>query len=303
MPNFTEIINEMQEAMEQGESSPLDSVRQKYINQLSEHTGRNTICYYSSFLKNSGQPNTDITDRDKNYFMATVCNMDSSKGLDLILHTPGGSVTAAESIVHYLNAVFKGDIRAIVPQISMSAGSILACGCKSIVMGKQSNIGPFDPLINGLSCHNLLDEFKKASKQIQASPHEAHLWGHIIGKIPPTLLLQCEHAIELASSIVKHWLNENMLKDDAKKDEKSEEIISLLNNPSHTKDHGRHIHMDAAEEMGLVIEKMEDNQEFQDLVLSVHHAFMITLDSTNISKMVENNIGASLASQTQPEAV
>ncbi|SDI51726.1 Serine dehydrogenase proteinase [Vreelandella titanicae] len=299
MPNFTQIIEEMKEAQQQGNDNALDTVRKKYIEALSEYTGRNTICYYSSFLKNGQQPNIDITDRDKNYFMATVCGMDSSKGLDLLLHTPGGSVTAAESIVHYLNAIFDGDIRAIVPQISMSAGSILACGCKSIVMGKQSNIGPFDPWIQGLSCHNLLEEFQKASDRIKMAPHEQALWNKIIEKIPPTLLLRCEHAIEMASLIVKKWLTSNMLKDQADKEQNAENIVSLLNNPSHTKDHGRHIHMDDAAEMGLIIEKLEDDQDFQDLVLSVHHSFMITLDNTTISKIVENQIGACMVAQAK----
>ncbi|QKS26564.1 SDH family Clp fold serine proteinase [Vreelandella titanicae] len=299
MPNFTQIIEEMKEAQEQGSENALDSVRRKYIKALSNHTDRNTICYYSSFLKNDQQPNIDITDRDKNYFMATVCGMDSSKGLDLILHTPGGSVTAAESIVHYLNAIFDGDIRAIVPQISMSAGTILACGCKSIVMGKQSNIGPFDPLIQGMSCHNVIDEFQKASDRIKVAPHEQVLWNKIIEKIPPTFLLRCEQAIDMASAIVTKWLTGNMLKDEEDKEVKAEKIVSLLNNPSHTKDHGRHIHMDDAAEMGLKIEKLEDDQQFQDLVLSVHHSFMVTLDNTNISKIVENQIDVCMAIQAK----
>lgn len=299
MPNFTQILEEMKDVANSGQENALDVVRKKYIQELSEHTGRNTICYYSSFLKNSQQPNIDITDRDKNYFMATVCGMDSSKGLDLILHTPGGSVTAAESIVHYLNAIFEGNIRAIVPQISMSAGSILACGCKSIVMGKQSNIGPFDPWIQGMSCHNLIEEFDNASTRLKTAPHEVVLWNNIISKIPPTLLVRCEQAIEMASAIVKKWLVNNMLKDYENKEEKADYIISLLNNPSHTKDHGRHIHMDDAAEMGLEIERLEDDQKLQDLVLSVHHSFMLTLDSTNVSKIVENQIGACMVAQAK----
>ncbi|MHB1126932.1 MAG: hypothetical protein ACYC2T_08230 [Bacillota bacterium] len=55
--------------------------------------------------------------------------MDRSKGLDLILHTPGGEIAATESLVDYLRSMFGSDIRAIVPQIAMSCGlwvSILA---------------------------------------------------------------------------------------------------------------------------------------------------------------------------------
>lgn len=299
MPNFSEILTEMHAAKAEGASSPLDHIRMKYVSKLSEYTGRNTICYYSAFLRDDSQPNIDITDRDKNYFMSAVCGMDTSKGLDLLLHTPGGSVTAAESIVHYLNVVFDGNIRAIVPQISMSAGTILACGCQSIVMGKQSNIGPFDPWIHGISCHHIIEEFQKASNSIKDSPHEAVLWNQIISKIQPTFLHRCEQAIEMASAIVKKWLTINMLKDKDNKDDIANNIISLLNNPSHTKDHSRHIHMDDAKEMGLIVEALEDDQTLQDLVLSVHHASMITLDNTTVSKIVENDLGTTMIAQAK----
>lgn len=71
------------------------------------------------------------------------------KGLDLILHTPGGDVAATESIIEYLNDVFEGDIRAIVPQIAMSGGTMVACSCNEILMGKQSSLGPVDPQLRG----------------------------------------------------------------------------------------------------------------------------------------------------------
>lgn len=52
-----------------------------------------------------------------NAFMNAVYQLDKDKGLDLILHTPGGDLAATESIVNYLHSVFGTDIRAIVPQL------------------------------------------------------------------------------------------------------------------------------------------------------------------------------------------
>ncbi len=63
----------------------------------------------------------------------------------MILHTPGGDIAATESIVDYLYCMFDKDIRVIVPQISMSAGTMIALASKEIVMGKHSNLGPIDP--------------------------------------------------------------------------------------------------------------------------------------------------------------
>ena len=50
--------------------------------------------------------------------------MECHRGLDLILHTPGGFPEAAESIVKYLRSKFSTNIRVIVPHLSMSAGTM-----------------------------------------------------------------------------------------------------------------------------------------------------------------------------------
>ena len=53
--------------------------------------------------------------------------------LDLILHSPGGSVEAAESIVSYLRSRFS-HIRVIVPHLAMSAATMVACAANEIVV-------------------------------------------------------------------------------------------------------------------------------------------------------------------------
>ncbi len=47
--------------------------------------------------------------------MNALYGLDKSKGLDLILHTPGGDFAATQSIVGYLYSFFSGDVRVIVP--------------------------------------------------------------------------------------------------------------------------------------------------------------------------------------------
>lgn len=86
-----------------------------------------------------------------NAFMTNVYRLDRSKGLDLILHTPGGDLAATESIVNYLQSAFDGNVRAIIPQISMSAGTLIAMSCREILMGRESSLGPIDPQLGGIS--------------------------------------------------------------------------------------------------------------------------------------------------------
>jgi ClpP class serine protease len=124
-------------------------VRRRYLAALSEVTTRNAIIYYSAWLHKAGVegiPPTRlaINDRDKNAFMATIHRLDRSKGLDLVPHTPGGSVAAAESLVQYLHAMFGGNLRVIVPQLAMSAGTMIALAAREVLMGAHSSFGP-DP--------------------------------------------------------------------------------------------------------------------------------------------------------------
>ena len=78
---------------------------------LSEFTGRNVIAYYSSWLNKHGVNGLDINDSDMTGFMNCIHEMDCSKGLDLILHTSGGDLAAAEPLVERPKAL--GDIRGV----------------------------------------------------------------------------------------------------------------------------------------------------------------------------------------------
>ena len=115
MPNWGEVLREIQGIRV---DNPLDTTRRKYLAIMHKYTGRNVIAYYSGFLQ---KPNGDVSinDNDKNALMQCVYNLDKSKGLDIILHTPGGNTAATESIVEYLRSLFGNDIRAFIPQIAM----------------------------------------------------------------------------------------------------------------------------------------------------------------------------------------
>jgi Serine dehydrogenase proteinase len=167
LPNWKELVEEVKAA-----GSTHDVVRRKYLQQFHEHTGRNVIIYsvwlQKSDLQRQGIGGFSISDADKNGFMTAIHGMDRNKGLDLILHTPGGDAAATESLVGYLRAMFDTNIRAIVPQIAMSAGTMIACVCREILMGKHSSLGPIDPQIGGLAAHGVIGEFTMLRKKSPA---------------------------------------------------------------------------------------------------------------------------------------
>lgn len=294
MPSWNEVLKEILVEQEKGVTGPIDIVRRRYLERLHQHTGRNVICYYSGWLQKPGYTLSSVNDDDKNGLMNAVYQMDRSLGLDLVLHTPGGNIAATESIVHYLRQMFGINIRAIIPQMAMSAGTMIACACKELVMGKQSNIGPFDPQFGGIPAYGVLEEFQTAVDSVKADPGSIPIWQTIISKYHPTFIGECQNAIQHAADIVNSWLISGMFHADADAVRKAEIIVTALNDHAGTKTHERHLHVEDAVGLGLKVIALEGDQVLQDLVLTVHHAYMHTFANTNTGKMIENHTGAAI---------
>jgi hypothetical protein len=171
---------------------------------------------------------------------------------------------------------------------------MIACSAKEIIMGKQSNLGPIDPHIGGLPTHGVLFEFNKAIKEVKEDPASLPIWHIIISKYHPTFLQTCQNAIDLSTEVVTEWLETAMFEGDAEASLKAEKIVNQLNNHLDTKSHARHIHIDDAKAMGLKILDLEADQTLQDLVLTVHHAYMHTLSFTPAIKIIENHNGKAI---------
>lgn len=294
MPSWNKVLEEVKGYTV---ASPIDVIRRKYLKELYRKTGRNIIAYYSGFLDRPGSAGIDINDSDINSLMAVIHGLDRSKGLDLILHTPGGGIAATEALVNYLRKTFGLDVRAIVPQICMSAGTMLACSCSSIVMGKQSSIGPIDPQIGGIPAQGVIDEFEEAIKKVKEDPGSLPIWQTILLKYHPAFLGECRDAITVSQSMVREWLGENMFKDAGDPDGCAKKVVDTISDHHYSKMHAKHFGIDEAKSFGLKIEDLESDNDFQDKVLTVHHAYMLALNQNPIVKIVENQDGVAMVLQ------
>ncbi|RJX25815.1 MAG: serine protease [Acholeplasma sp.] len=290
MPTWSEILNDIKQNRKN-----IDDVRRGFIKSLSEYTGRNTIIYYSAFLTKQHQ-NVDINDTDMNGFMETVHNLERDKGLDLILHTPGGNPVATESIVNYLKDIFNSDIRVIVPHMAMSAGTMLACASKEIVMGYHSSLGPIDPQFGGIPAFNIKKEFEEAQEQLTKDSKSYFYWKILLDKYNKADYKTVINAIDLSGILVKEWLSKCMLKDEENKDELINNIVNKLNENQDSKFHARHFNHTWCKNVGLKIKNLEDDQTLQDLVLSIHHSVNLTFEISSAVKIIENNNGKTLIS-------
>lgn len=168
---------------------------------------------------------------------------------------------------------------------------MIACACREIVMGKQSSLGPIDPQFGLLPVHGVVEEFKRAHLEIKNDPTKISLWQPIIAKYHPTLIGECEKAIQWSSDMVKEWLARGMLSGHPSPDTKAAEIVKELSDHALTKSHARHLSAQRCKEIGLNVSMLESDQRLQDAVLTVHHACVHTLSATPAFKIIENHKG------------
>ena len=297
MPTWGEILKELQQVENQTKLPPFDNVRRKYLALLKNKTGRDVILYATKWTSPGASPNdTTIIEEDIQGLMEVIHGL-ATQSLDLIVHSPGGSAEVTEALVSYIRTKFT-HVRVIVPQAAMSAATMLACSANTIMMGKHSFLGPIDPQfilatqigVQSVPAQAILDQFDKAKEECQDPKLLGH-WLPILSQYGPALIVQCENAIALSKTLLTEWLERYMFSGDPDAAEKARNIAHYLSDHKEFKSHGRHISRDKAKELKLNIENLEDDQELQDLVLSVFHATTHTFNGTGAVKIIENHNG------------
>lgn len=314
MPAWGEIMAEINHEHSRGNAGAFDTVRRKYIVALSQHRKRAVILYMTKWTQ-AARPGQQIlpdmlsiTDEDLQALM-TVMHGLQEDALDLILHSPGGSLEAAEGLVKYLRSKFDLDICVIVPQLALSAATMIACAANSIMMGKHSFLGPTDPQFilqtdvgqRFVTAQNVEEQFLRAQKDC-ADPSKIGAWLPILKQYGPDLLQKCRNASELSHSLVSEWLERYMFKGRADAPTKAKKISKWLSSHSNFQTHGRHLGRDILRAEGLdTIVDLESDQDTQDLVLSIFHATTITFDGSFAVKLVENHNGKAFMKMATPQ--
>jgi hypothetical protein len=91
--------------------------------------------------------------------------------------------------------------------------------------------------------------------------------------------------------MVARWIEQYMLAGQHDASEKATAAAKWFADYTQFGSHGRSVTIEDLRNLGLKVDPLEDDQEVQDLVLSVHHATSHTFNGTAAVKIIENHLG------------
>jgi ClpP class serine protease len=103
----------------------------------------------------------DIDDAES--VLRAIRETPSGRGIEIILHTPGGLVLAAQQIASAL-ANHDGKVTAVVPHYAMSGGTLIALAADEILIDPHAALGPVDPQLGEYPAASLVEVAKRPGK-------------------------------------------------------------------------------------------------------------------------------------------
>jgi hypothetical protein len=299
-------IEEAQQRINQGEFqgqkiSRFDIVRRAKYNLVKSITGRPLLVYGTAFqnpLKlRFGAPFLGIDLSDKDGFYEITRNIES-KEADVLVHSPGGSAEAAESIVKILRKKFT-TIRFIVTGTAKSAAAMLALSGNSILMDSSAELGPIDPQVpvrgRFSPAGSIIEQFNRAAERLKSNPAELPVWIPILQEFAPALLVECKNFIKLSKRLVTGWLADYMFNGERGAQRKARKISKYLTDEKKTLSHARRVDAEQLKKLGTKIEFLEElDPKLQDAIRQLHLSIMAMFEGTNAIKIFENSEGAAL---------
>lgn len=141
----------------------LESSRTRMFRQLEEKRNSRVIAliHRQERLSFLGFPLARYIDiNDSEAILRAVKLTDPQIPIDLVLHTPGGLVLAAEQIAFAL-CKHPAKVTVFVPHYAMSGGTLIALAADEIVMDENAVLGPIDPQIGRYPAVSLLNVLER----------------------------------------------------------------------------------------------------------------------------------------------
>lgn len=200
----------------------------------------------------------------------------------VIIDTPGGIVEVAERVVSTLRHHYQ-EVKFLIPDRAMSAGTVLAMSGDAILMDHFSRLGPIDPQLffeDKPIPTSVLSYLEQYQRLVEKSENGTLTSADVIllQKLDLADLRQYELAADLSERLTREWLVLYKFKNwsthsstgnpvtHEEKTQRAEEIAKALNDQARWGSHNRGIDRDVLTELGLRIDHLEDDETLSDLV-------------------------------------
>lgn len=137
----------------------LEATRLKLIRDLEKKRGTRliTIIHRQEAISFLGIPLTRyINVEDSEAVLRAIRLTPDDMPIDLLLHTPGGLVLAAEQIARALQK-HKAKVTVFVPHYAMSGGTMIALAADEIIMDENAVLGPVDPQLGNYPAVSIVE--------------------------------------------------------------------------------------------------------------------------------------------------
>lgn len=236
------------------------ATRRKLYKQIEERLERPLVSFFTSFT----HP-VQIEDTDADMIQSTLSCLDLSKGLALLINSPGGDGLAAERIINVCRS-YSGtdDFWAIVAGKAKSAATMVCMGASKIWMAPSSELGPVDPQIRRVedgqykffSAHSLVKTYDSLFRGATRAKGNLQPYLQQLAYFDSRDIAKFRSYIELSDDIALKGLSSGMMADKTMAQIKKK-IKIFLDPSAGTVAHGRPIYLPEAKASGLKIEEMD----------------------------------------------
>lgn len=221
---------------------------------------------------------------------------DKHDNLLVILETEGGSIETTERIADVFRHHYKGEVSFLVPNLAMSAGTILVMSGDRIYMDYYSILGPIDPQVRGgdgqfVPALGYLEKFKElVAKSAKGGLTQAEL-AFLLDKFDPAQLHRLEQAREHSIDLLKRWLVAYKFKNWNKtktrgvkvtakmKTDRAAQIANKLNDTTRWRSHGRGIPIEVIRNtLDLIVEDFGSDPDLAELNIKVRSHYRLLQD-------------------------
>lgn len=168
---------------------------------LEKHFDADVVFYFGEIHPFMIRPFRDFIERRRE-------TEGSKERLVVIVNTPGGSAEAVEKIVEIIRFHY-GEVFFVVPDMALSAGTILCMSGDRLLMDYSSSVGPIDPQVfNGKDWVPALGYLDKVEELLEKARNNSLTDAEflILQGLDLALLRRYEQARDLTVTLLKKWL-------------------------------------------------------------------------------------------------